>query len=347
MKPSLLQTAAYHYELPKELIAQYPSPQREESRLMHLHAGTGEIAHRKFRDIQSLLKPGDLLVLNNSKVFPARLYGSKENGSKIEILLLNPCADEHCWNCLAHPGKRLKEAQWLYFSDSLKGYISKGREDGQREIRLEYSGSLYDILAEIGHIPLPPYIARQDEQSDKERYQTVYAKEPGSVAAPTAGLHFSKELLAELVAAGIQRTELSLHVGIGTFRPVKSASILQHTMHAELVEISQNTAQKINQAKSEGRRIVAVGTTTVRSLESFWQDGALQSGKKWTDIFIYPGYQMQVPDALITNFHLPESTLLMMISAFAGYDLIQKAYQEAVAERYRFFSYGDAMYIEL
>lgn len=347
MTPSLLETAAYHYQLPRELIAQYPSPQREASRLMQLNVSSGSISHHQFKDLTSLLLPGDLLVLNNSKVFPARLFGNKENGTKIEILLLNPAADEHTWYCLAHPGKRLKEAQWIHFSDALKGYISQGREDGQREIRLEYTGSLYDILAEIGHVPLPPYIARSDEESDKERYQTVYAKEPGSVAAPTAGLHFTKELLNELAEAGIQQTELSLHVGIGTFRPVKSASILEHTMHAELVEISETTAQKINQAKAEGRRIVAVGTTTVRSLESFWQDGALISGKKWTDIFIYPGYQFKVPNALLTNFHLPESTLLMMISAFAGYDFIQNAYQEAVAERYRFFSYGDAMYIEL
>lgn len=347
MKPSLLDTAAYYYQLPKELIAQYPCPRREESRLMHLNVSSGSIFHHHFKDIKNLLRPGDLLVLNNSKVFPARLYGNIENGSRIEILLLNPTADEYTWNCLAHPGKKLKEAQWIYFSDALKGFISMGREDGQREIRLEYSGSLFDILSGIGHVPLPPYIARSDEQSDIERYQTVYAKEPGSVAAPTAGLHFSQALLAELAEQGIMRAELSLHVGIGTFRPVKSASILKHTMHSELAEISGEAADSINLAKSQGRRIVAVGTTTVRSLESFWQEGKLQSGRKWTDIFIYPGYEFRVPDALITNFHLPESTLLMMISAFAGYDTIQKAYQEAVAERYRFFSYGDAMYIEL
>ncbi len=337
----------YHYNLPQELIAQFPAQKRDESRLMHLKCGSGEILHRQFHDLKNLLIPGDVLVLNNSKVFPARIFGHKDNGTRIEVLLLHPSQSPDTWKCLIYPGKRVRKEQWIKFSDSLRGFVYEGVDDGMREIRLEYDGELFEELDRIGHIPLPPYIGRADQNSDRERYQTVYARETGSVAAPTAGLHFTGELLATLRGLGVICTELTLHVGIGTFRPVKVDNILQHTMHSECAEVSPETAGIINSAKAEGRRVITVGTTSTRTVESFYENGAMQYGNRWTDIFIYPGYTFKVPDGMITNFHLPESTLLMMISAFAGFDFIKKAYQEAVAERYRFFSYGDAMYIEL
>lgn len=345
MSLNLLLRNSYHYDLPKELIAQYPADKREASRLMHLDRQVGSIEHKNFTDILDILSEGEVLVLNNSKVFPARLFGTKENGSKIEVFLLHP-TDRNTWKCLVHPGKRLKEAQWLQFSDDFSGYIETSDYEGIREIRFEYQGDFWDKIFRVGHIPLPPYIARTDDKSDIERYQTVYAKELGSVAAPTAGLHFSSSILDKLKEKGVIITELTLHVGIGTFRPVKTENITEHTMHSECAEITQEAADTINCAKREGRRVVAVGTTTVRTLESFWDGNKLQTGNRWTDIFIYPGYKFGVPDAMITNFHLPESTLLMMISAFAGYDLVMNAYKQAVAEHYRFFSYGDAMVIE-
>lgn len=347
MNPDPLKKISYYYELPQELIAQYPSKKREKSRLMHLKCSSEDIQHRCFTDLQDILRPGDLLVLNNSKVFPARLFARKENGTKIEVLLLNPLSEPDTWKCLVQPSKRLKEAQYITFSENMKGWVYSEREEGMRKIRLEYTCDFWQEIERIGHIPLPPYINRPDEQSDRQRYQTVYARESGSVAAPTAGLHFSKDLIDSLKIKGVLFTELTLHVGIGTFRPVKTEDIREHNMHSECVEISPETAEAVNHAKSEGRRVIAVGTTSVRSLESFWQDGKLIYGNRWTDIFIYPGYHFNVPDAMLTNFHLPESTLLMMISAFAGYDFIRKAYEVAVAERYRFFSYGDAMLIEL
>ena len=346
MTPDLLKKEAYHFELPPRLIAQYPAKKRDESRLLQLTAGAQSPVHGQFRDLLQLLRPDDLLVLNNSRVIPARLFGEKDSGGRVEILLLHPAEEADTWYCLAYPGKRLKSAQWLHFSPNFRGYIHPAGHDGNRKIRLQYEGELFDNLAEVGHIPLPPYIERPDEKEDKERYQTVYAIRDGSVAAPTAGLHFTDLLLGEIKAKGIETAELTLHVGIGTFRPVKTEYIQQHQMHAELCEISPSVAGQINRAKREKRRIVCVGTTSVRSLESFASGGRLESGRKWTDIFIYPGYKFQLTDAIITNFHLPQSTLLMMIAAFAGYEKIMEAYKEAVALKYRFFSYGDAMYIE-
>ncbi len=347
MKPDLLNKAAYYYDLPPELIAQYPLDKRDQSRLMHLNCTTKSIRHGMFKDLSSILKPGDLVVLNNSRVFPARIYGYKANGVKIQVLLLHPNAEDNSWKCLIQPAKRVKSEQWLTFSEKLRGLISPEDDDGMRSIRLEFEGDFWAEIEKIGHVPLPPYINRPDEHSDRKRYQTVYARESGSVAAPTAGLHFTRPLIAELKEKGVLFTELTLHVGIGTFRPVKTQRIDEHIMHSECVEISTTTARAVNQAKSEGRRVIAVGTTSVRSLESFWDGKKLLDGNRWTDIFIYPGYEFGVPDAIITNFHLPESTLLMMISAFAGYEYVREAYAAAVAERYRFFSYGDAMLIEL
>lgn len=345
MSVDLLSLKAYDYPLPKELIAQFPTDKRSESRLMHLKRKSGSITQRKFCDIIELLNAGDLLVVNSSKVFPARLFASKENGTPIEVLLLHQ-KSELQWQCMVSPGKRLKAAQWLIFSDNLRGYCSQGDSEGFRTIDFTCKVPFWDELQLIGHIPLPPYIERNDGIMDKQRYQTVYAKELGSVAAPTAGLHFDEALLSSLKAKGVGLCEVILHVGIGTFRPVKTERITDHIMHSELATIPQSTAEQINLAKREGRRIICVGTTSTRSVESFWQDGALQSGSKWTDIFIYPGIPFKVADAMITNFHLPQSTLLMMISAFAGYELTMHAYQQAVAENYRFFSYGDAMFIE-
>ncbi|MDD4805384.1 MAG: tRNA preQ1(34) S-adenosylmethionine ribosyltransferase-isomerase QueA [Candidatus Cloacimonetes bacterium] len=347
MHPDLHRKEAYHYDLPRELIAQYPLQDRDQSRLMHLACAAGEIHHRSFQDLPELLREGDLLVFNNSKVFPARIFGLKENGTRVEVLLLHPSTKEMVWKCLVHPGKRVKQDQWLTFSDTFRGYIHGASEEGIREIELDVKGDLFAELDRIGHIPLPPYIDRDDEAGDRDRYQTVYAREIGSVAAPTAGLHFSRELIDTLKQKGVLFTELTLHVGIGTFRPVKTENILEHTMHSECTEVSEATATAINDAKRDGRRVITVGTTSTRTVESFHDGQSMNHGKRWTDIFIYPGYNFKVPDAMITNFHLPESTLLMMISAFAGFHFIREAYAEAVAKRYRFFSYGDAMYIEL
>lgn len=347
MKPDLLSKAAYHYDLPQDLIAQYPLSKRDQSRLMYLNCPAHSITDRQFKDLTEILQAGDLLVLNNSRVFPARLFGYKANGVKIQVLLLFPCDEENTWKCLLLPGKRVKQEQWLTFSENLKGLVYPEDYDGMRKIKLSFEGDFWQEIEKIGHIPLPPYINRPDEQSDRGRYQTVYASQSGSVAAPTAGLHFTPELLQKLKDKGVLFTELTLHVGIGTFRPVKTERIDEHIMHSECVEISTSAAEAVNEAKCEGRRVIAVGTTSVRSLESFWNGEKLLDGNRWTDIFIYPGYKFCVPDAIITNFHLPESTLLMMISAFAGYDFIMEAYQQAVAKRYRFFSYGDAMLIDL
>jgi S-adenosylmethionine:tRNA ribosyltransferase-isomerase len=338
---------SYHYDLPPELIAQFPVPKRDESRLMHLKCSSQQIFHRQFRALSELLHAGDVLVANNSKVFPARIFGKKDNGTSIQVLLLHPTQEENTWKCLVQPGKRVRKDHWLSFSNTFRGYLLAKEDDGMREIRLEHQGELFSELESIGHIPLPPYIERSDMASDKDRYQTVYASEIGSVAAPTAGLHFTEAMLNALIEKGVICTELTLHVGIGTFRPVKVDNILEHTMHSECAEVSEETAAIINQAKAEGRRVITVGTTSTRTLESFYEEGTMQHGNRWTDIFIYPGYKFQITDAMITNFHLPESTLLMMISAFAGYDFIKEAYAEAVAQRYRFFSYGDAMFIEL
>ena len=345
MTPDLLATETYNYYLPKGLIAQFPAAERTASRLMQVKRKSGEIIHRSFTDIVQLLNEGDLVIVNSSKVIPARLYATKETGATIEILLLNKL-NENTWQCIASPGRKVKQPQWLYFSDNLSGFISESNSDGFREISFTCKNDFWQELNRIGHIPLPPYIERSDTAMDSERYQTVYAKENGSIAAPTAGLHFDAQTLTALKEKGVLFSEVILHIGIGTFRPVKTERIIDHKMHSELVTIPQATADSINLAKKEGRRIVCIGTTSTRSVESFWQEGKMQSGSKWTDIFIYPGFQFQVTDALLTNFHLPKSTLLMMITAFGGYQTIIQAYNIAVQEKYRFFSYGDAMFIE-
>lgn len=342
--PDLLDLESYDYPLPPELIAQAPLEERSSSRLLHLDRCSGSLAHRHFGDLVGLLEPGEVLVVNNSKVIPARLFGMKSNGTQIEILLLNKLGGAK-WKCMVHPGKRLKTAQWLDFSPELRGWVSLPDAEGLREIEFSSSGDYWQEIERIGHTPLPPYIKRQDDSGDRSRYQTVYAEEPGSVAAPTAGLHFSADILDALKAKGVLICHVILHVGMGTFLPVKSPRIDQHKMHSEFCTLPFDTAQAVNAAREKGNRVIAVGTTSIRTLESFWSGGQVQSGSHWTDIFIYPGRELHVADALITNFHLPKSSLLMLVSAFAGHALVKQAYQEAVRERYRFFSYGDAMLI--
>jgi S-adenosylmethionine:tRNA ribosyltransferase-isomerase len=342
--PDLLKKSSYHYELPRELIAQYPLKDRPQSRLMVLDRQSQTISHCHFYDIADFLQSGDVLVLNKTRVIPARLFGSKANGTRIEVFLLDEI-ETGKWHCLVHPGKRLKQPQILTFSEELAGHISAADEEGVRLISFSYSGNLWQLLEKYGHVPLPPYIERTDEQSDQSAYQTIYASVKGSVAAPTAGLHFTQEILQQLKNKGVIIAELILHVGLGTFRPVKVDDITQHKMHAEYCSITEETAEIINLARKENRRIIAVGTTSVRTLESFFENNMLQAGSKWTDIFIYPGKEIYVVSGMLTNFHLPESTLLMLVSAFAGYEFIRYAYQQAVAEKYRFFSYGDAMLI--
>jgi S-adenosylmethionine:tRNA ribosyltransferase-isomerase len=335
----------FYYELPEELIAQDPLEDRSSSRLMVLDKHTGEITHRIFKDILEYLHPGDCLVLNNTKVIPARLFGVKEGTqAKIELLLLKR-RENDIWETLVKPGKKAKPGTVILFGDGLlKGEIVDVVEDGNRLIRFSYEGIFEEILDQLGQMPLPPYITHQ--LADKNRYQTVYAKYDGSAAAPTAGLHFTKELLDMVRAKGVDIAEVTLHVGLGTFRPVKVDNVLDHHMHSEFYMISQEAAEKINRAKESGHRVIAVGTTSTRTMESAADDaGRLHECSGWTDIFIYPGYQFKVIDALITNFHLPESTLVMLVSALAGREHILHAYEEAVKEKYRFFSFGDAMFI--
>jgi S-adenosylmethionine:tRNA ribosyltransferase-isomerase len=335
----------FYYELPEELIAQDPLEDRSSSRLMVLDKHTGEITHRIFKDILEYLHPGDCLVLNNTKVIPARLFGVKEGTqAKIELLLLKR-RENDIWETLVKPGKKAKPGTVILFGDGLlKGEIVEVVEDGNRLIRFSYEGIFEEILDQLGQMPLPPYITHQ--LADKNRYQTVYAKYDGSAAAPTAGLHFTKELLDMVRAKGVDIAEVTLHVGLGTFRPVKVDNVLDHHMHSEFYMISQEAAEKINRAKESGHRVIAVGTTSTRTMESAADDaGRLHECSGWTDIFIYPGYQFKVIDALITNFHLPESTLVMLVSALAGREHILHAYEEAVKEKYRFFSFGDAMFI--
>jgi len=342
----LTKLLAYDYTLPDSQIAQFPLSDRSASRLLCLDKTSGYIRHTIFREIENFFRAGDILVINTSKVFPARLFAYKENGTKIETLLLHPTT-ENTWLCMVSPGKRLKKSQWITFSDRLKGFVSLPDDNGFREVRFEYEGDFFQELCTIGHIPLPPYIKRNDENQDKETYQTVYAKELGSAAAPTAGLHFTTEVLSALKAKGVKIVEVVLHVGVGTFLPVKTECILEHRMHKEHCFIDPSVAEVLNAAKLAGQRIIAVGTTSVRTLESFWNEelGMLNSGNKWTDIFIHPGKKLNVVNALITNFHLPQSTLIMLVCAIAGYNQTMHAYKVAVDEGYRFFSYGDAMFI--
>ncbi|MFU0828264.1 MAG: S-adenosylmethionine:tRNA ribosyltransferase-isomerase [Lachnoclostridium sp.] len=335
----------FYFDLPKELIAQDPLEDRSSSRLMVLHKETGEIQHRIFRDIIDYLEPGDCLVINNTKVIPARLIGEKEGtGAKIEILLLKR-QENDIWETLVKPGKKAKVGTKIIFGDGiLTGEIVKVVEEGNRLVKFHYEGIFEEILDQLGQMPLPPYITHQ--LKDKNRYQTVYAKYEGSAAAPTAGLHFTKELLKQIEDKGIVIANVTLHVGLGTFRPVKEDNILEHHMHSEFYRIEEQEAEKINQVKKKGGRIICVGTTSCRTVESASdENGFVKAGSGNTDIFIYPGYKFKVLDGLITNFHLPESTLIMLVSALAGRENILHAYEIAVKERYRFFSFGDAMFI--
>jgi S-adenosylmethionine:tRNA ribosyltransferase-isomerase len=343
-KTSLTKKSSYWYQLPDELIAQYPKDKRSTSRLLYLNKNTGAISHHKFTDILELLKPSDVLVLNRTKVIPARLLGKKFTGAKVEVFLLNQKTGK-TWECLVKPGRRLKVGTEVEFSENLKGKIIDRTEDGERLVEFDWEGDFWEILEKTGRTPLPPYIKRESIEKDRETYQTVYARERGSVAAPTAGLHFTRELLNKLEQKGIEILEVLLHVGLGTFQMVKTENIDEHKMHSEFCRITEETAKKTNKAKSQGRRIVTVGTTSTRTLESFAENGILTSGAHWTDIFIYPGKKLQITDGLITNFHLPYSTLLMLVSAIAGYENIMNAYKIAVNKKYRFFSYGDAMLI--
>ena len=340
-----MKTSDFDYELPEELIAQHPAAQRDHSRLLVMDKYTGAVEHRVFRDIVNYLHAGDVLVLNNTKVIPARIFGVKEGGTaKIEVLLLKRDDDlPNTWEVLVHPGKRAKVGTVIDFGEGrLKGEVIANTSAG-RKVTFHFDGIFEEILEELGTMPLPPYIHEQLE--DQNRYQTVYANVDGSAAAPTAGLHFTTELLETLRQNGIEIEEVLLHVGLGTFKPVSEEDIEDHEMHSEYYEISQETADRINKAKAEGRRIISVGTTSTRALESAAKDGRLQAGSGWTNIFIYPGYKWQIIDGLITNFHLPKSTLMMLVSALSTREHILAAYKEAVAQRYRFFSFGDAMFI--
>ena len=341
-----MKTSDFYYDLPQELIAQDPLTDRSASRLMHLSIKDGSIEHRHFTDILEYLNPGDCLVINDTKVIPARLYGHKEEtGALIEILLLKRNEND-VWECLVKPGKKARKGTRISFGDGLlKGEIVDVIEDGNRLIHFEYNGIFEEILDQLGEMPLPPYITHKLQ--DKNRYQTVYAKHEGSAAAPTAGLHFTKELLEKVKEKGVQIAHVTLHVGLGTFRPVKVDDVEQHHMHSEYYVVEEDQAKLINDTKKNGGRVIAVGTTSCRTLESATgEDGVLKAGSGWTEIFIYPGYHFKMIDSLITNFHLPESTLMMLVSALAGKEKIMHAYEEAVKERYRFFSFGDAIFID-
>lgn len=340
-----METKDFYYDLPKELIAQTPVEPRDASRLLVLDRHTEAIEHRHFRDILDYLNPGDCLILNDSRVLPARLYGTKEGtGAQVEFLLLTH-REQDIWETLAGPGKKAKPGSRFTFGDgSLQCEVLDVLKDGNRLVKFEYEGNFFSILDQIGQMPLPPYITQKLE--NKERYQTVYSRELGSAAAPTAGLHFTPELLEEVKEKGISVGFVTLHVGLGTFRPVSADNIQDHKMHFEHYTLSQETADLINRTKQQGGRVIGVGTTSCRTLESIASKmGHIQASEDWTDIFIYPGYEFKVLDGLITNFHLPESTLIMLVSAFAGYDSAMHAYQTAVQEKYRFFSFGDAMLI--
>ena len=340
-----LQTKDFYYDLPKELIAQTPIEPRDHSRMLTLNKQNGELSHRHFYDILDLLNPGDCLVLNDSRVLPARLYGVKEDtGAKVEFLLLTH-REGDVWEVLCGPGKRAKPGTRFVFGDGLlKAEVLEIIDDGNRLARFSYDGNFYEILDKIGQMPLPHYIT--EYVGDNERYQTVYSKEVGSAAAPTAGLHFTPELLDRVREKGVKVEFVTLHVGLGTFRPVTAEKVTEHKMHSEHYYLPQRTADAINETKKNGGRVIAVGTTRCRTLETVGtREGEIRESAGWTDIFIYPGYQFKVLDGLITNFHLPESTLIMLVSALAGYDYIMNAYRVAVEEKYRFFSFGDAMFI--
>ena len=358
----------FHYDLPEELIVQQPLADRASSRLLHLSAESGVFENREFREFPDLLRPGDLVVFNNTRVFPARLYGrrgglksqplSPQNPAsrdflrgRVEVLLTRQLSqDPNEWECLVRPGRKIAVGEHLYFAehDELQAEVTARGEFGERHIRFAPTDDFFARVERIGHIPLPPYIAREDSSADRDRYQTVYARERGSVAAPTAGLHFTPEILARLHDRNIESAEITLHVGLGTFQPVRVEKVEEHKLHSEAYSISADAAAKIERARSENRRVVAIGTTTVRTLEyaARQSSGQIRAGSGEANLFIYPGYKFQVVGALLTNFHLPESTLLMLVCTLGGKENVLRAYRHAVAERYRFYSYGDCMFVE-
>lgn len=339
-----MKTQDFWYDLPEELIAQTPLEKRDNSRLLALSRESGTIEHRHFYDIIDYLRPGDCLVMNDSRVLPARLLGHRPTGGAVEVLLLRDLGDKK-WECLVKPGRKMQVGSTVVFGNGeLTAEVVEVCADGNRIVAFSYEGIFLEVLERLGKMPLPPYI--KAELQDQERYQTVYSREVGSAAAPTAGLHFTNDLLAKIRAKGVQTAFVTLHVGLGTFRPVKADDITDHHMHSELCMIGEETASILNETKKNGGRIVCVGTTSCRTLESLvGDDGTFTAGSKWTEIFIYPGYRFKAMDALITNFHLPESTLVMLVSAFAGRENVLHAYEQAVQARYRFFSFGDAMFI--
>ena len=332
----------FDYDLPQELIAQHPMEPRDHSRLLVVDKKTGEIEHKHFYDLVNYLKPGDVLVFNDTRVIPARLHGTKDTGAHVEVFLLTR-RDATDWEVLVRPGKKLQVGAKINFSDELSCEVIEHTDFGGRVVRFKYDGIFEEILDRLGETPLPPYITAPLE--DKERYQTVYNRERGSAAAPTAGLHFTKELLQKIKDIGCEEVFVTLHVGLGTFRPVSEAKIEDHKMHKEFYTVSQEAADAVNKAKAEGRRIIAIGTTAVRTLEAAGADGQLHAGSSWTNIFIYPGYKFRLVDDLVTNFHLPQSTLLMLVSTLSTREIMLQTYKKAVEEKYRFFSFGDAMFI--
>ena len=332
----------FDYDLPQELIAQHPMEPRDHSRLLVVDKKTGEIEHKHFYDLVNYLKPGDVLVFNDTRVIPARLHGTKDTGAHVEVFLLTR-RDATDWEVLVRPGKKLQVGAKINFSDELSCEVIEHTDFGGRVVRFKYDGIFEEILDRLGETPLPPYITAPLE--DKERYQTVYNRERGSAAAPTAGLHFTKELLQKIKDIGCEEVFVTLHVGLGTFRPVSEAKIEDHKMLKEFYTVSQEAADAVNKAKAEGRRIIAVGTTAVRTLEAAGADGQLHAGSSWTNIFIYPGYKFRLVDDLVTNFHLPQSTLLMLVSTLSTREIMLQTYKKAVEEKYRFFSFGDAMFI--
>ncbi len=335
-----MKTSDFYYDLPEELIAQTPLQKRDSSRLLVMDRQSGALQHRHFYDILDYLQPGDCLVMNNSRVLPARLLGHRPSGGAVEVLLLRDLGEKR-WECLVKPGRKMQLGHQVIFGNGeLTGTVVEVQESGNRVVEFQYEGIFLEVLESLGKMPLPPYI--KAELQDQERYQTVYSKEVGSAAAPTAGLHFTTELLEKIREKGVRTAFVTLHVGLGTFRPVKAENIREHHMHSELCMLSQETADLLNATRRAGGRIICVGTTSCRTLESLvHEDGSFEAGFKWTEIFIYPGYQFKAMDGLITNFHLPESTLLMLVCAFSSRENIMKAYHEAVQERYRFFSFGD------
>ena len=339
-----MKTHDFWYELPEELIAQTPLLQRDSSRLLVLDRESGQVSHRHFYDILDYLKPGDCLVMNDSRVLPARLLGHRPTGGAVEVLLLRDLGDKK-WECLCKPGRKMQPGNEVIFGNrELTATVTEVLDDGNRVVEFHYEGIFLEVLERLGKMPLPPYI--KAELADQERYQTVYSREVGSAAAPTAGLHWTEELLEKARNKGVKTAFVTLHVGLGTFRPVKAEEITEHHMHSELCMLSRETADILNETRQNGGRVICVGTTSCRTLESLVnEDGTFEEKSKWTEIFIYPGYTFKAMDGLITNFHLPESTLVMLVSAFAGRENVLNAYNEAVKERYRFFSFGDAMFI--